>query len=597
MIARVDPRERARKRMKLHAAVAIALLWSAAFAPRPTLAQVTADARVAASAQSQSTSSTSPVPTSREIPLIFPVTRLPFGSTQTITVQVWDTATGGNLVFSEVRPSIKVGLLGEIDFLLGSLTSGGIPTSAFVSGASRFLDVVDVTNRSVLPLGRLPLYAAPFALSPGPQGPAGPAGPQGIQGPSGANGLSGGPGPTGPQGPVGLQGPAGLVNRGNWLASTAYKANDAVFHSASYWLAIFDNSNSEPSATNATWQLVSSGINNRGPWDASANYNANDAVTESNSYWLALAANTNSEPFSTNTSWQLLASQGSPGAQGPQGIQGPAGPAGLQGTPGLIGPQGSPGPQGPAGSGAGTGGGFSGIQEFTAAGTFTAPLNVTHILFEAWGAGGGGGGGGGDVEALNCVLIFNPPNPPVVACGPLQSCPAGDGAAGGSGAYVRSVVAVIPGATYRVNVGQPGNGGASGAGFIDNDRDGPALDAQGGRGANGQDGGDSTITDTGDAVLVNAGGGKGGTAGSSAAGHVVPGSGVTCTTTPTNGIPGAGGKASAGPSTIGRDGHTGGGAPLMGTIGFDGGFAGVGGPQSGPAPGTSGGPGYIILTW
>src|SRR4029077_14676797 len=146
-----------------------------------------------------------------------------FGSTQTITVQVWDAASGGNLVFSEVRPGTRVGFLGEIDFLLGSLTASGVPTTAFPSGASRFVDVIDVTNHSILPAGRVPLYAAPFAITPGPLGPAGQAGPQGPQGPSGANGLSGGPGPQGPQGPVGPQGAAGLVNRGNWLASTAYK--------------------------------------------------------------------------------------------------------------------------------------------------------------------------------------------------------------------------------------------------------------------------------------------------------------------------------------------------------------------------------------
>ena len=79
-------------------------------------------------------------------------------------------------------------------------------------------------------------------LSPGPQGLAGPIGPQGLQGPPDANGLSGGPGP---QGPVGLQGATGLVNRGNWFSSIAYRANEAVFRSAS-WLAIFDNSTLSP---------------------------------------------------------------------------------------------------------------------------------------------------------------------------------------------------------------------------------------------------------------------------------------------------------------------------------------------------------------
>ena len=62
----------------------------------------------------------------------------------------------------------------------------------------------------------------------------------------------------GPQGPFGPPGPAGFVNRGDQISSIACNANEAVFHSASYWLAIFDNSNSEPVATNLNWQLISS---------------------------------------------------------------------------------------------------------------------------------------------------------------------------------------------------------------------------------------------------------------------------------------------------------------------------------------------------
>jgi hypothetical protein len=85
-----------------------------------------------------------PPPTSREMPFDLVFSHLPFGSAQTITVQVWDAPTGGNLIFSEVHPNVKVGLFGEIDFVLGSLTTGGIPTSDFPSGASRYLDVLDV---------------------------------------------------------------------------------------------------------------------------------------------------------------------------------------------------------------------------------------------------------------------------------------------------------------------------------------------------------------------------------------------------------------------------------------------------------------------
>jgi len=245
-------------------------------------------------------------PTSREIPFDFVFSRLPFGSTQKITVEVWDASAGGNLIFSEVHPTVKVGLLGEIDFVLGSLTPGGIPVSDFPSGASRYLDVVDVKNASVLSNGRVPLYATSFALTPGPPGPQGPAGPQGPQGPSGANGLSGGPGPQGLQGAQGSQGAPGLVNRGAWNGTTAY--------------------------------------------------NANDAVTDAGSYWLAIYTNTNSEPSATNTNWQQVAAAGAPGAAGPAGLQGPVGPqgqtgaTGAQGAIGLTGATGTTGPQGQSGA-------------------------------------------------------------------------------------------------------------------------------------------------------------------------------------------------------------------------------------------------------
>jgi hypothetical protein len=115
--------------------------------------------------------STAPPPTSREIPFDLVLSHLPFGNTQTITVEVWDAPTGGDLVFSEVHPSVKVGLLGELDFVLGSQTPGGIPETDFSSGASRYLDIMDVTNRSVLLNGRIPCTHMPSQLHQDQQGP------------------------------------------------------------------------------------------------------------------------------------------------------------------------------------------------------------------------------------------------------------------------------------------------------------------------------------------------------------------------------------------------------------------------------------------
>jgi hypothetical protein len=141
-------------------------------------------------------------PTSQEIHFDVLLSKLPFGSTQNVTVQVWDSALLGNMVYSEGH-SLKVGLLGNLDLVIGSVTP--IPAGTFPTGSSRYLDVtLNSTGNSVLFNGRKPLYADAFALS----GAVGPAGPQGIQGPKGDKGDTGAPG-VGMQGPQGIQGVAG----------------------------------------------------------------------------------------------------------------------------------------------------------------------------------------------------------------------------------------------------------------------------------------------------------------------------------------------------------------------------------------------------
>jgi len=220
---------------------------------------------------------------------------------------------------------------------------------------------------------------------PGPVGPAGPAGALGATGPAGAPGLTatiaigsvnpvasnaapavmntgtptnavfnflipqGQPGTIGPQGPTGAQGPVGINNRGQWSAANAYNPNDAVSDQGSFWLALQsipgNTPNSEPSAANASWQLLAAqGV--QGP---------------------------QGQP-------------GAPGSQGPQGATGPQGPVGLQGP---VGSQGPAGPQGPAGIG--SAGASSSLlsaflpgpltQAYTAASFVPdTPITVTHIL-------------------------------------------------------------------------------------------------------------------------------------------------------------------------------------------------------------------------
>jgi hypothetical protein len=511
-------------------------------------------AQTEAAAQMTTESTTSdPIPTSRQIPFDLIISHLPFGSTQTITVEVWDAETGGNLVFSEVHPNMKVGLLGELDFVLGSQTQGGIPVNDFPSGASRYLDVLDVTNRSVLLEGRRPMYAHAFALTPGPAGPQGLPGPEGPQGSSGVNGLNGATGPQGPQGP---QGPVG--------------------------------------------------INNRGEWNSSNSYNSNDAVTDQGAFWLALqtiAANTpNSEPSAANSSWQLLAAAGASGTQGPvgpagaagaTGAQGPAGPAGPQGVPGIPGAIGPLGPQGPQGA-AGSVGGFNGIQEFVATPAtlsspptlsfpFTVPQGVAHLLVEMWGAGGGGGGGG---DGFVVSSSFS-----------TSSCSGTNGGSGGSGGYIRAVITVTPGAIYTVTLGTPGTGGP------------PVGNLSPSGAGNGTNATDTVITDSSGTLLVGAGAGKGGSSGSPATpvNSVVASS---CNNGSNPGSGGAGGIAVSGTGIVARTGNLGSNsgapppptAPPVGSISI--GTAGMGGSGgtggTGPDDGFQGSPGmagYVLIMW
>src|SRR5712692_7148584 len=153
--------------------------------------------------------------TSREIPFYLP-TSLPPGTTQEVVVELWDSASGGNLLFDESYAgpnALPVDSTGAISFTFGSLHQPtGLNPDDFPSGSSRYLDVTQ-GGASVL-AARQALTAAAFALSPGPQGPAGPQGepgPIGPQGPAGPQGPQGVPGPEGPQGLTGPQGPIGLT--------------------------------------------------------------------------------------------------------------------------------------------------------------------------------------------------------------------------------------------------------------------------------------------------------------------------------------------------------------------------------------------------
>ena len=114
--------------------------------------------------------------TSRVIPFNGVATTIAPGTLgQTLTIQLWDVAAGGNVFYCE-NQTLDVDPNGNISFNFGAGTTPtpacastppGLNPPDFPTGSSRFLDVVDGTGTSVLPSppGRIPLTAVAFALS------------------------------------------------------------------------------------------------------------------------------------------------------------------------------------------------------------------------------------------------------------------------------------------------------------------------------------------------------------------------------------------------------------------------------------------------
>lgn len=182
-----------------------------------------------------------------------------------------------------------------------------------VAGNADIAGDVHITGKLVVP--ELPAQANEAAskkyvddvlLVTGPAGPTGAQGPQGQVGPDGqigATGPTGFTGPTGPQGLVGDDGPAGAMG-----------------------------------PTGATGPIGEQGLFWRSTWSSSTAYTTYDAVYYDGSSYVAIQDNTNSNPASTPESWTLLA------------LEGATGPTGLSGTDGVDGVDGATGPTGPDGN-------------------------------------------------------------------------------------------------------------------------------------------------------------------------------------------------------------------------------------------------------
>ncbi len=206
---------------------------------------------------------------------------------------------------------------------------------------------------------------------------------------------------------------------------------------------------------------------------------------------------------------------------------------------------------------------------YTAAGTYTItiPNNVTSVLVQCWGAGGAGGGGGGT----------------------------DGGCGGGGGAYAIKEVAVTPGDSYELQVGEGGDGVANGTGEDGTDSwfsSSTEVRANGGKGGatnGGAVGAGGTDAGLGDDGYAGGAGGEGGTAqgaggGSSASKNTTGNAGADGNGTPGATAPQGGGNGGDGENTNGSVGVAPGGG---------GGGAGDGGTRTGGA----GADGKVLITY
>lgn len=189
----------------------------------------------------------------------------------------------------------------------------------------------------------------------------------GPQGPAGATGATGAAGATGATGATGPKGPLGFNWRGEWSGSTSYLVDDEVSFNGSIYVAIVNNSSSQPPSSN--WNLLASkgdtgaagaagaqgptgatgntgaqgpdGIVWRGAWSSATAYSVDDAVVLNGTSYIATNANTNSQPPSAN--WSTLAQKGDAGIAGAAGATGSTGPDGPQGSTGATGAKGPKG--------------------------------------------------------------------------------------------------------------------------------------------------------------------------------------------------------------------------------------------------------------
>ncbi|MFA5840500.1 MAG: hypothetical protein WC890_07655, partial [Candidatus Margulisiibacteriota bacterium] len=171
----------------------------------------------------------------------------PITTTKTIEIKIYDSTSGGNLIFGPESFSVTPDNQGVFSLIIGETRS--ISTEVF-NGANRYLEIAvggeTLSPRTqIVSVGYANRAAVADRAEQGVPGPQGPAGPQGSTGEAGATGPQG---PAGPQGPTGeaVSGPVSISN----LTITGEAQGDIVYRNGSGWTRLPAGSSGQVLKTN-----------------------------------------------------------------------------------------------------------------------------------------------------------------------------------------------------------------------------------------------------------------------------------------------------------------------------------------------------------
>ena len=141
---------------------------------------------------------------------------------------------------------------------------------------------------------------------------------------------------------------------------------------------------------------------------------------------------------------------------------------------------------------------------FDSSSVWTCPAGIYQITVELWGGAGGGGAGSAAYSSGTGIIYGDYQYTYYSYAGYVLSYVVGaNGGTGGNGGYIKSILSVIPGNSYSINIGKGGIGGIGGSNYIGvNGNVGNSTAFAGVLFAEGGTGGTGGKSFTGDSVLV-----------------------------------------------------------------------------------------------